>query len=125
VAFYAETKIMLFLQSEMQRLINTVWCDAYQVKQVETVTVTNNPVSNIDSTPTDSITNNFVSDLESLPQRGQKIIIRGKKKRRPIWYGLIRNAGASFLLGSFFLNLDRAASVAVYNLCEYSGDNRF
>lgn len=51
VACYAETKTVLLLQSEMQRLINIVRCDVYQVKQVETVTVTNNPVSNLDSTP--------------------------------------------------------------------------
>jgi hypothetical protein len=45
------TKIILLLQSEMQRLINAVWRDLYQVKHVESVTVTNNAVSNIDSIP--------------------------------------------------------------------------
>jgi hypothetical protein len=39
------------LQSEMLGLINGVWRDLYQVKYVETVTVTNNAVSNIDSMP--------------------------------------------------------------------------
>jgi len=35
----------------MQGLINAVWRDLYQVKQVETVTAKNNAVSNTDSMP--------------------------------------------------------------------------
>jgi hypothetical protein len=35
----------------MQGLINAVWRDLYQVKHVESVTVTNNAVSDIDSIP--------------------------------------------------------------------------
>ena len=45
------TKIILFLQSEMQRLVNALLCDLYQVKHFESVTATNNVVSNIDSMP--------------------------------------------------------------------------
>jgi len=45
------TKIILLMQSEMQGLINALWRDLYQVKHVETGTVTNNAVSNIDSIP--------------------------------------------------------------------------
>jgi len=45
------TKIILLLQSEMQGLINAVWRDLYQVKHVESVTATNNAVSDIDSIP--------------------------------------------------------------------------
>ena len=45
------TKIILLLHSEMQGLNNAVWHDLYQIKQVETATVTNNAVSNLDSIP--------------------------------------------------------------------------
>jgi hypothetical protein len=45
------TEIILFFESEMQRLSNAVWRDLYQAKQLETVTVTNNAVSNLSSIP--------------------------------------------------------------------------
>jgi hypothetical protein len=41
----------MLLQSEMQGLINAVWRDLYQVRHVESVALTNNVVSNIDSIP--------------------------------------------------------------------------